>query len=189
MSTPYPRLTESFLSSPVVDFDGYPYFVNPISDGIPRMDKELLDEVADGIVKTAELDCDVILAPEAMGIPLAVAVTERTGIPFSVIRKRHYGLPGEHCLHQTTGYSKSSMYINGVSHGDRVAILDDVVSTGGTLRSLVSALRDMGAVVTEVAVVFSKSDLTEELSEELGVPIHFLLRVSSEDGRPAVLRV
>ena len=120
MAGEYPLLESSFLSSPVVDLDGYPYFVNPVSDGIPCMTRELLDEVVDGIVSVADLDCDIVLTPEAMGIPLAACITERTGIPYSVIRKRRYGLPGEISLDQRTGYSHSPMYVNGVGPGTRV---------------------------------------------------------------------
>ena len=189
MSPRCPRLEESFLSSPVVDLHGYPYFVNPVSDGIPRMDRALLDEVADALVEVMDLDCDLVLAPEAMGIPLAVGILERTGVPYAVIRKRSYGLPGEIALDQTTGYSESPMYINGVRPGDRVALVDDVISTGGTARAVVGALRGAGAVVTEVAAVFSKRADTGPLSSELGVPVRFLLAVSSEGGGPSVLRV
>lgn len=184
-----PRLEEAFLNSPVVDFGGYPYFVNPMSDGIPRVDRDLLDEVADAILEVADMDCDLILAPEAMGIPLAVMVTERTGIPFAVIRKREYGLPGEISLNHVTGYSGSPMYINYVSPGDRVMIVDDVVSTGGTLRAVVGSLRAAGAVVTEVVTVFSKCDDQERLSSELGIPVRSLLSVSSKDGKPRILRL
>lgn len=181
-----PRLTESFLRSPVVDRNGYPYFVNPVSDGVPRMTKELLDEVADAIVEVSELDCDLMLAPEAMGIPLAVAVTERTGIPYAVIRKRSYGLPGEIRLDQSTGYSKSPMYINDVSAGDRVMVIDDVISTGGTLRAIMGALNGEGVSVSEITAVYSKSRDVAALSEELGVRINYLLSVSSEGGRPCL---
>lgn len=187
MTPDLPLLRRSFLESPVVDINGYPYFVNPVSDGIPRMDGELLDEVADALVDVMALDCDLILAPEAMGIPLAVAVTERTGIPYSVIRKRRYGLPGEIAFDHTTGYSGSPMYVNGVGEGDGVAIVDDVISTGGTLRSMVPSLTGAGAVVTEVAVVFSKCRDLASLSAELGVPVRSLLKVSSADGRPRIL--
>lgn len=183
-----PRLEEAFLGSPVVDFDGYPYFVNPLSDGIPRVDRDLLVEVADAMIGMADLDCELILAPEAMGIPLAVLITERTGIPFAVIRKREYGLPGEIALNHVTGYSGSPMYINGVSPGDRVAIVDDVVSTGGTLRAVVGSLRSAGAVVTEVVTVFSKCRDMDGLSSELGIPVRSLVSVSSEGGRPRILR-
>lgn len=187
MNGEFPLLTESFLSSPVVDLHGYPYFVNPVSDGIPEMGRDLLEEVVDGIVRASDLDCDVILAPEAMGIPLAAGVTLRTGIPYSVIRKRSYGLPGEIPLDQRTGYSRSPMYINGVGAGSRVAILDDVISTGGTVKAVVGALRGAGAEVTEVIAVYSKSRDVSDLERELGVPVRYLLAVSSVGGRPALL--
>lgn len=183
----FPILTRSFLSSPVVDFGGYPYFVNPVSDGIPRMERELIEEIVDGIIDVADLDCDLVLAPEAMGIPLATGITLRTGIPFAVIRKRRYGLEGEVALDQQTGYSKTPMYINGVSPGDRVAVIDDVVSTGGTLKAIVSALREMGAEITEAVAVYSKQPDVSALSEELGVPIRYLLAVSSTEGRPVII--
>ncbi len=187
MPSEYPLLTESFLSGPVVDRNGYPYFVNPVSDGIPSMDAALLNEVTDGIISECDLDCDVILAPEAMGIPLAACVTLKTGIPYSVIRKRRYGLPGEITLDQRTGYSKSPMYINGVHPGERIVIVDDVISTGGTLRAIVRALGEAGAVVTAVVAVYSKQKDVSALSEELGVPVHYLLAVSSLGGKPALL--
>lgn len=187
MSGDLPLLTRSFLSSPVVDRDGYPYFVNPVSDGIPLMTRELLDEVVGAVVDTCDLDCDVVLAPEAMGIPLAAGITLRTGIPYAVIRKRMYGLPGEIRLDQHTGYSASPMYVNGVSPGERVAIVDDVISTGGTVRAIVGALRAAEVEVTEFVAVYSKQKDVSGLSGELGIPVRYLLAVSSEGGRPALL--
>ena len=85
MPSDYPLLTASFLSSPVVDRNGYPYFVNPVSDGIPRMDAALLDEVADGIISLCDLDCDVVLAPEAESDarqPLSVAPNNPLYAPY-----------------------------------------------------------------------------------------------------------
>ncbi|MDO5861711.1 MAG: adenine phosphoribosyltransferase [Thermoplasmata archaeon] len=180
------RLRESFLNGPVVDRNGYPYFVAPLSDGVPRIDRGLLEEAVDGLAEVAELDCDLILAPEAMGIPLAAGLTLKTGIPFLVIRKKPYGLPGEIVLDQRTGYSKATMYIDTVEPGERVAIVDDVVDTGGTLRATVRALMEAGVVVTEVAVVFNRSPDVDALSREIGVPIRYLLTVGTEDGRPVI---
>jgi adenine phosphoribosyltransferase len=68
-----------------------------------------------------------------------------------------------------------------------VAIVDDVLSTGGTLRPLVLALRKAGAEVTEVLVVVEKGSLRPALEEELGVPIKALVRVEMHDGRPVVV--
>lgn len=187
MASNYPLLERSFLSSPVVDKDSYPYFVNPVSDGVPVMEPALLEEVIAGILETADLDCDVVLAPEAMGISLAACVTLMSGIPYSVIRKRPYGLPGEITLNQRTGYSRSPMYVNCITPGTRAAIVDDVVSTGGTVRAIVDALRGAGVTVTEVVTVFCKGGNVSRLEEELGVPVRFLLAVSLEGGRLAIL--
>lgn len=180
------RLRECFENGPVVSMRGYPYFVSPPSDGVPRIDRDLLEEIVDGLVGIADLDCDLILAPEAMGIPVATALTMRTGIPFAIIRKKAYGLPGEIVLDQTTGYSKSTMYIETVEPGERVALVDDTVDTGGTVRAVVSALRGRGVVVTEVLAVYDRSPDVSALSEEIGVPVRCLLRVDARDGRPVV---
>lgn len=180
------RLKETFLASPVIDRNGYPYFINPISDGIPMMGRGLLEEVVDGLVDITDPDCDRILAPEAMGIPLATGITMATGIPFSVIRKRPYGLPGEIVLDQTTGYSRSPMYINGVSEGDRVTIVDDVISTGGTLKAIVDALSSHDITVKGVSVVYDKSKDIGSVEASIGVPVRSLLRVGVVDGRPVI---
>ena len=187
MPRTFGRLTEAFLNSPVVDMNGYKYFINPVSDGIPRTDSELLEEIVEGMVERSDRDYDIILAPEAMGIPLAVGISLRTGIPYSVIRKRRYGLEGEITLDQSTGYSKSPMYINGVKQGDRVAIVDDVVSTGGTLRAVVDALGSEGVTVSEISVVFNKSEDIDSISRELGVPIRYLISVGvTDEGVPFI---
>ena len=187
MPRTFGRLTEAFLNSPVVDMNGYKYFINPVSDGIPRTDSELLEEIVEGMVERSDRDYDIILAPEAMGIPLAVGISLRTGIPYSVIRKRRYGLEGEIALDQSTGYSKAPMYINGVKPGDRVAIVDDVVSTGGTLRAVVDALGSEGVTVSEISVVFNKSEDIDSISRELGVPIRYLISVGvTDEGVPFI---
>ncbi len=179
-------LERNFLQGPIVDIDGYPYFVTSLSDGIPRIDSALLIEVLDNIQEVSELDCDVILAPEAMGIPLATGLSLRVGIPFLVIRKRPYGLPGEIGIRRNTGYSESAMYAETLEKGERVTIVDDVIDTGGTLRALVNGLREAGIVVTEIVTIYNRNPDIDKLSVDLGVPIRWLLAVGTEDGRPVI---
>lgn len=181
------RLRRSVLEGPVVDINGYPYFVNPLADGIPRIDPELLNEVADATIGIADLDCDLILAPEAMGIPLAAAVSMKSGIPFIIVRKRRYGLPGEIEISQRTGYSESRMFVDTVEAGERVVVIDDVIDSGNTLRATVECLRNAGIVVTEAIAVFSRHPNLEALSEELGMPTRRLLDVKVENGKLIVL--
>lgn len=177
------RLKQSVLECPVVKMGKYHYFVHPITDGIPRMDPAVLQEAVDEIIRIGDFDCDVILAPEAMGIHLAVPISTRLGIPYNVIRKRSYGLPGEVNIAQFTGYSKADMFINGIKKGDRVVIVDDVLSTGGTLRAIVHALKDtIGAEIVDIITVFEKTDHKAEMEEEMGVRIKTVLRVDVVDG-------
>ena len=101
------RLLDSVHTAPIIDKDGYEYLVHPISNGVPVLDPALLREVVIEIMQTADLTVDKIVAPEAMGIHLATAVSMQTDIPLVVIRKRSYVLDVEVSLHQQTGYSES----------------------------------------------------------------------------------
>ena len=79
----------------------------------PELLKEVSDEMKKHIKKCGKFDS--IVTMEAMGIPLASALSLDMGIPFTIIRKREYGLPGEVSVEQVTGYSKSKLYINGLT--------------------------------------------------------------------------
>ena len=178
----YELLKKSFMESPVIDRDGYPYFVNPISDGVPRVEPALLEEVIDGMIDIGDFQCDVILAPEAMGIPLAVPISLKLGIPYSIIRKRRYGLPGEIELKRSTGYSSGDLYINGLVRGDKVVVIEDTLSTGGTVRALASALASHGIELMEVITVFDKTGNLDTAVP--GISVKAMLRVGIKDGKP-----
>lgn len=181
------RLKASLERSAVVFFGDYQYFVHPVTDGIPAMDPQVLDEVLDRIYDIADLRCDLIVGAEAMAIPLIVPLSLMTGIPYNVVRKRKYGLPGEVSVRQTTGYSEKDLFINGLKKGDRVTIVDDVISTGGTLKSIVLALKAMGVTVVDVVVVVQKTDDLERMEREIGQRIKTLVRVEVKDGKVRVL--
>jgi adenine phosphoribosyltransferase len=171
------KLRKSLGASPIVKIGDYDYFVNPISDGIPSLDPSILAEVIGNLREVGDFDCDLIVAPESMGIPLAVPLSLELGIPYCIVRKKSYGLPGEVQIEQTTGYSKSKMYINGISKGDRVTLVDSVVSSGGTLKAVVQGIRGIGAKVVDVMVVIEKGGGKQRLENELGIPIKSLIRI------------
>ena len=151
------RLKRSLLDAPIIEKDGYHYFVHPISDGVPTLDPELLREISIKLIRKANLDeVDKIVTPAAMGIHISTAVSLMTDIPLVVVRKRQYGLDGEVALSQVTGYSESEMYMNDVYEGDRVLLLDDVLSTGGTLKALCGALEEIGADIVDIVTVIKK---------------------------------
>ncbi|GCF14375.1 adenine phosphoribosyltransferase [Haloarcula mannanilytica] len=150
------KLRESLHEAPIIDKDGYAYLVHPLSNGVPMLEPELLREVVVGVTRAADLDVDKIVAPEAMGIHIATALSLQTDIPLVVIRKRSYGLDDEVPLHKTTGYSESEMFINDIEAGDDLLIVDDLLSTGGTMASICEALDGIGANISDIVVVFRK---------------------------------
>ena len=178
------RTRESLESSPIIMRNGYPYVVNPILDGVPRMDPQVLLEVTDRMMEISNFDCDVILAPEAMSLPFAAIISVRTGIPYCVIRKRAYGCEGEIVIEEVTGYSRNKMYINDIRPGERVAIIDDVISTGGTLKSIVQAVEDRGCIVSEIVVAIDKSKDIRATEKMLGHPVKTAISLDIVDGRP-----
>lgn len=180
-------MKESLERSDVVRFGEYQYFVHPITDGIPAMDPRVLEEVLDRIFDMMPMDVDYLVGAEAMAIPLIVPLSLMTGIPYNVVRKRRYGLPGEVSVRQTTGYSEKELFINGLRKGDRVIVMDDVVSTGGTLRAIVKALKAMGVEVADIIVVIRKTDRLEELERDIDQKVRTLVSVEVRDGRVRVL--
>ncbi len=177
-------LRESIENVPIVDKGGYKYFVHPLTDGASIIDPLLLEEVTLEMMKTTDFDCDKIVTVEAMGIPLATLLSHKTRKPFVIIRKRQYHLPGEVVIEATTGYSKNQLFINGLEKGDRIVLVDDVLSTGGTLIQIVRTLKDVcGVDVRHIHIVFNKHERPAEIEEAIGQPIHIQLNVKVEDGK------
>lgn len=183
------QLEKSLYAAPIVKKGSYDYVIHPITDGVPYITPELLKEVADEIKKLIK-KCgaiDRIVTMEAMGIPLASALSLDLGIPFTIIRKRQYGLPGEVSVQQVTGYSKSQLYINGLQKGDTIVLVDDVLSTGGTLRAVLSVLKTMNVTVKGVFIAINKGSHLQEISKEYHVPVTALVTIDVVDGKVVLL--
>lgn len=182
------RLKKDLEASPVVKMGDYDYFVNPITDGIPKMDPRILDEIICEFKKIGNFDCDMIVAPESMGIPIAVPLSLQMNIPYCIVRKKRFGLPGEIKITQVTGYSQTEMFINGISKGDRVTIVDSVVSSGGTLKALIEGLRKADAEIVDILTVIEKGDKKEMIEKALGVKIKTLVKIELTKQGVKILR-
>ncbi|WP_340098413.1 hypoxanthine/guanine phosphoribosyltransferase [Salinibaculum salinum] len=176
------RLRESIEAAPLVDKDGYSYLVHPLSNCVPALDPKLLRETVVRIMRAAELEnVDKIVTPEAMGIHISTALSMMTDIPLVVIRKREYGLDGEVSLSKSTGYSEGEMYINDVAAGDRILLVDDLISTGGTMRAIVEALDDIGADIADIVIAIRKVNGENELAG-IDHSVQTLIDIEISDG-------
>lgn len=180
------EVKKSLEDSPIVKKGDYNYFVNPISDGVPAMDPKMLRELSLVVHKHADLDVDKIVAVEAMGIHLATALSLATDIPFVVIRKRQYGLEGEMEVYQKTGYGSSNLFINDLHEGEKILLIDDVVSTGGTLIALIRTLKDLGLDIKSVVAVIEKGEGKEIVQKETGVDVLSIVKLDVIDGKVVI---
>ena len=65
---PLKVLQDPLRGAPIIWKGEYPYFIHPISDGIPRMEAEVLRATRDLIVSMVDWSqIDLIVSVEAMG--------------------------------------------------------------------------------------------------------------------------
>ena len=160
-------LKQSLSDAPIIWKGDYPYFIHPITDGVPRLEPNVLQAIVDLTEPLVDWDnIDIILGIEAMGLPLTAPLAMRTGVPMVIARKRNYGLEGEVEINQQTGYSKGSIYLNDIKAGERIAIIDDVLSTGGTMRSVIEGVRQTKASVENIVIVVEKGDGMQNLKQD-----------------------
>ena len=108
---------------------------------------------------------DVLVTAEAKSIPLAHALSSELGLPYVVLRKSHKPYMGaslqSETLSITTG-KPQTLYLDerdrGRVAGKRVAIVDDVISTGSTLQGMRLIMNKAGAEVVAEAAIFTEGD-------------------------------
>ena len=184
-------LRKSLENAPIMNKGKYQYVIHPLTDGIPEIKPILLEEVTNRmleIVKKYE-NIDKIVTIEAMGIPLATALSLKMNIPFSIIRKRKYGLDNEIIDEQKTGYSNSKLYLNGFKEGEKIIIVDDVLSTGGTLKAVLKTLIKIGVIVKCVIITIDKGNSVEEIIENNNIDIYTLAKINVKKGKTIIRKI
>ena len=174
-------LIESLISAPVIKRGQYDYFIHPITDSIPPLKPDLMREICEGIIENVRLDVDYIVTMEAMGIHISAVLSQMTGLPVNIIRKRQYGLPGEIAIDQSTGYSKGSMYLNSVKQGDNVTVVDAVISTGRTMTATLKALQKGGAIIQDIVCAIERGDGVKHVKEATGFDVKTLAKIEVTD--------
>ncbi|HRN18018.1 MAG: phosphoribosyltransferase family protein [Trueperaceae bacterium] len=133
-------------------------------------DTALTEAAADELVRRLPHGVQTLVTPEVKAVPLAHAMSVRSGLPYVVARKteKPYMVDSitRSVMSITTG-KPQLLVIDGADlhklRGKRVAIVDDVVSTGGTLNGLIGILEEVGAEVVATMVVFTEGSEREDV--------------------------
>jgi adenine phosphoribosyltransferase len=176
------KVLDFLEKGPIIKMKDYEYFITPLELEIRP---DLIRDITTEIIKIADLDVDNIVTVEAKGICISTALSIATGIPTIVVRKRKYGIDGEIELIQKTGYSTSSLFLNQIYGCERVIIIDDLISSGGTLISLINTLKNIGSDIKDIVVVFDKIHLggSKLIKRKTGFTIKSLINVKIHNGK------
>ncbi len=121
----------------------------------PVVLKKIAEEMA-RLIRGREVDK---IAGIAIGaVPLAVALSFELGIPFLVIRK------------QKREHGTTIQVEGGLNKGDRIIVVEDVVTTGGSVIAGIDAIRKEGMCDTVIAVV-DREEGASELLKKHGIEL------------------
>jgi orotate phosphoribosyltransferase len=145
-----------------------PYYIDlRVIPSFPDAFREICDFYADYITTNIELkNFDRIAGIPLAGIPFATQIAYNLKKPFLYVRK---GVK----LH---GRERR---VEGVlASGDRVLMVDDLVTTGITLKQACDAVRAEGGIVTEAIAFLDREEGGKQILEQNGIKMHALLKIS-----------
>jgi adenine phosphoribosyltransferase len=133
-------------------------------------DTDLTEEAGKALAGLLPKGIEVLVTPEVKAVTLAHVISRILGIPYIVARKTQKPYMFEpvtrEVLSITTG-KPQLLVIDGFDipkiKDKSVAVIDDVVSTGGTLRSLTALITDIGGSVNATLAVFTEGDPREDV--------------------------
>ncbi len=122
---------------------------------------DVRSRVASAFVEAlAPLGADAVSATATAGIPHGTLLADRAGLPFSYVRGA------------AKGHGRQNRIEGRVEPGQRVALVEDLVSTGGSVLSAADALRDAGLDVVAALAVFSYGFAEADLAfRAAGLPL------------------
>lgn len=102
----------------------------------------------------------------------AVAGGETAGIPFAAYLAQGMGKRMLYVRKKAKGYGIASKVEGEVRPGDRVLLVEDLITDGGSKVGFLEALREAGGTVADALVLFDRQQGGDELMASHGVRLH-----------------
>jgi orotate phosphoribosyltransferase len=121
-------------------------------------DPELLKRIGRQLAELVPKKTQRLAAPELGAVLLGGAVSMETGLPLVLVRK------------EPKGYGTAKQLEGRYEKGERVTVIEDVVTTGGDSLRSAQVLRDAGLDVIHLVVVLDRGEGGEENIKAAGIP-------------------
>src|SRR5262245_27075998 len=146
----------------------------------PRVRRTLIEFGVATVLRDAGFEAfDAVAGGETAGIPYAAWMADRLGLPMLYVRKK------------PKGFGRNTQIEGNVVEGQRVLLVEDMTSDGGSKIGFCNALRAAGTRVEHCFVIFFYDIFPEskKIIGDLGITLHALatwwdvLAVAKESGR------
>ncbi|MCM3784398.1 orotate phosphoribosyltransferase [Neobacillus mesonae] len=138
------------------------YCDNRLTMSYPEI-RDLIAESFAAIIREQYPETEVIAGTATAGIPHAAFVAQKLGLPMIYIRDK------------AKGHGKENLIEGLVSEGQKVIVIEDLISTGGSSLKAAKAVQEAGAEALAVLAIFSyQLDRATNAFEEAGVPLQSL---------------
>jgi orotate phosphoribosyltransferase len=142
---------------------------------------DIREKIADtlvGFIKATYPDVEVITGTATAGIPHAAWVSDRMKLPMAYVRSK------------AKSYGMGNQIEGGVRKGQKTIVIEDLISTGGSIFSVIDALQFVGADVKGCATIFTyQFDVATSKFNDMGLRLDWLtdyptlIDVALEEGR------
>ena len=185
----YDLVREAFDNQPLYEIDGYKFVLNSLTEQVPATQPNLLRLAGEWLADSLP-HCDKLLTEEDKGAILVAAVSLHTNIPFGMARWYPNQLADQISAIFTCEYvEEGTLYLSGIEKGDEVVIIDDMISTGGTLIGIIKTLQAVGANIVKIIVLAEKIEYNgiQKVKDETGLNVRSLVKISIAGEKSRVL--
>ena len=126
---------------------------------------QILERIASEMVQLLPDETEVIAGMELGAVPLAVALSLKTGLPYVMIRKSER-------VHGTGSRIEGELLGN-------VIVVEDVATSGGSLVDAVEVIRRAGGTVERAIVVVDREEGADEALRAVDIELLPLVRIGS----------
>lgn len=138
------------------------YCDNRLTMSYPRI-RDLIAESFAALIRKDYPEAEVIAGTATAGIPHAAFTSQKLGLPMAYIRDK------------AKGHGKENQIEGLIKPGQKVVVIEDLISTGGSSIKAAQAVRDAGAEPLAVLAIFSyQLDKAVQAFAEAGIPLQTL---------------
>lgn len=163
---------------------GYEFRLFSVGERGTGLEPALVIEVESGLlekIKSFDEPFDYILAVEQAGVRWALLVARQLGQPLKIItlqpsdpnpadqvseRQRKGGL-----------YKQRELYFPRMKSQTRVLVVDDVISSGATIRAILRGLKKCKVEAIGILCIIDKTGASREIEAEQGIPVKSLITI------------